>query len=109
MKFKNATAAGLLLIGFGGEALATPPHCVDRPTPPPCCADGQCIANPLTYGVYPTRWRRWPLEYAAPMQPGQLGPSAQQLGEDIENFELPPASEEDRKVAAADCTARGAA
>jgi hypothetical protein len=27
----------------------------------PCAADGTCTTNRLTYGYYPTRWRKWPI------------------------------------------------
>ena len=43
----------------------SPPQGIERPSPPPCCADGQCFASPLTYGYYPTRvggagrWKVW--------------------------------------------------
>jgi hypothetical protein len=96
--FKKATATGLLLIGFGSDVLAAPPACVDRPTPPPCCADGYCYPNPLTFGVYPTRWRRWPVEHLEPSRAGEYGPSGQPLGDDIPNFELPEAKDEDLRA-----------
>lgn len=95
MKFKKATATGLLLVGLGNTSLAAPPP-LDRPTPPPCCADGRCYANPLTFGVYETRWRRWPIESMEPTRGGPTLPIQPQA--DIPSFQAPPAEEEDRKA-----------
>ena len=95
MKFRTATTAGLLMVGFGSASLAIPP-CVERPTPPPCCADGRCMPNPMTFGWYETRWRRWPLEN---VQEPPKGPAGElQLKNEIPRFESPPAEEEDRKA-----------
>ncbi len=96
MTIRNLTATGLLLAGMGSVSLASPPP-LDRPTPPPCCADGRCYPNPLTYGWYETRWRRWPLECMEPIPAGQMGPTSQQPGE-MNTFEPPGANEEDRKA-----------
>ena len=97
MRFKKRTTAGLLLLSLGGSSFAAAPPCPDRPTPPPCCADGRCYPNPLTFGVYETRWRRWPVEVAALGPDGQPGtlPAAT---DDIPRFEAPPAEEEDQKA-----------
>jgi hypothetical protein len=38
------------------------------------------------------------VEYLEPTQAGQYGPSAQPLGDDIPNFELPEAKDEDRRA-----------
>jgi hypothetical protein len=71
---------------------------LDRPTPPPCCADGQCFASPLTYGYYDTRWRRWPLECLAQATPGQVPQLPAPLRQEIAPFVRPPAEQEDRKA-----------
>jgi hypothetical protein len=94
MRFFKSTTAGLLFLSVGGTTLAVPP-CPERPTPPPCCADGRGYSRPETFGVYETRWRPWPIQ--------NLGPSAPQTGEEalknqVPRFEAPPAEEEDRKA-----------
>jgi hypothetical protein len=98
VKITWVVSAGLLL-GSVCECLAAAPP-LDRPTPPPCCADGQAFANPAAFGVFPTRWRRWPLEVVqtAPMQkPSALpGPASRELPP----FERPPIEEEDKKAPA---------
>src|SRR6476661_8363210 len=79
------------------SSLAVPPV-IERPTPPPCCADGQCFASPMTYGYYDTRWRRWPLEslaQASAQKPAALTPALQK---DVAPFVVPPAEQEDRKA-----------
>ena len=94
MKFKIAMTAGLLWVGFGNASLAVPP--LDRPTPPPCSADGRCYSNPSTYGVYETRWRRWPVESIDPNAVEKFNP--RQLQNQVPPFDAPPAEEEDRKA-----------
>lgn len=94
MLLRKATTTGLLLIGLSSPAVAVSP-CVERPTPPPCCADGHCYANPGTWGVYPTRWRRWPMDNLEPIPAGQAIPPQQQ---GVPSFETPPAEEEDRRA-----------
>ena len=74
---------------------AAPPP-LDRPSPPPCCADGLCYPNPLTWGHYPTKWRRWPTDYLEPLPPEALPPAP--LDPDVPAFEAPPAEEEDRRA-----------
>jgi hypothetical protein len=67
-----------------------------RPTPPPCCADGICYPNYTTWGHYGTRWRRWPIEFAAPTRPGVAVPRP--LGPDVPAYVPPPIEEEDRRA-----------
>jgi hypothetical protein len=95
MKFSQYAAAALIVLGFVTMAAAVPP--LDRPTPPPCCADGHCFANSVTYGWYETRWRRWPCECAAPVGGTQVAPTGQPSGE-LPAFDVPPAEEEDRRA-----------
>src|SRR3954462_5718870 len=88
----ESSALCLLLCG---SSLASPP--IERPTPPPCCADGQCLANPFTFGVYATRWRQWPVAaYEAPGA-GAATPAARTLPE-LPPYEAPPPEQEDRKA-----------
>ena len=96
MKLREITATGVMAFGFLGTAAAGPPP-LDRPTPPPCCADGHCFANPVTYGWYETRWRRWPLECPEAPPGTQLTPATQPSGE-LPAYDLPPAEEEDRRA-----------
>jgi hypothetical protein len=70
---------------------------LDRPTPPPCCADGVCYPNPTTWGVYPTRWRRWPGVTDAPLEPSPA-PAPGELGPEVPPYEAPPAEEEERRA-----------
>lgn len=98
MKLRHAIAAGSLLLALGQTALGQGPGCppcIDRPTPPPCCADGRCLANPL-YGYYPTRWRLWPVEPPATSVNQKFNP--EQLQNQVPAFVTPPAEEEDRKA-----------
>jgi len=94
MKLRIASTVGLLFFGIGNTSLAVAP-CPDRPTPPPCCADGRCHPNPLTFGWYETRWRQWPIQ---PFEPGAPQTGEQQLQNEIPRFEAPPAEEEERRA-----------
>jgi hypothetical protein len=67
-----------------------------RPSPPPCCADGVCYPNYMTWGHYATRWRRWPIEFPTPV-PEELRPPAP-LAPDVRAFEPPTAEEEDQRA-----------
>jgi hypothetical protein len=67
-----------------------------RPSPPPCCADGYAYPNPVTWGHYATRWRRWPIEFAGPT-PGVV-PTPRPLGQDVPPYETPIPDEEDRRA-----------
>ena len=80
MSFAKRIAGGLLVVGMGRVVSAEPPPSLDRPSPPPCCADGKCIANPLTYGWYATRWRHWPLECPTEIAGPQTGAGAAVAG-----------------------------
>ncbi len=96
MRLSKTIAAGLLAgSGWVGLAVAAAPP-LDRPSPPPCCADGLCYPNPQTWGWYETRWRRWPTAYLEPVAPGARPPAP--LGPDIRPFEPPTAEEEDRRA-----------
>jgi hypothetical protein len=89
-------AAGVVVALICGSGVAAPP--LDRPTPPPCCADGHAWASPAVYGVFPTRWRRWPLEYAEQAPTVKLAPLPTELKPEVPPFEAPPAEQEDRKA-----------
>jgi hypothetical protein len=94
MKFPKTATAGVLFFGLSNVSSALPP-CPDRPTPPPCCADGHGYSRPETFGVYETRWRPWPIQNLGLGKP-QTG--EQQLQNAVPRFEAPPAEEEDRKA-----------
>jgi hypothetical protein len=90
------------VIGTGALAMcvadcaygAYPP--LDRPTPPPCCADGIGYPNVPTWGWYGTRWRRWPTDLGE----SAVTPAApsEKFGPDIKPFETPAAEDEDRRA-----------
>jgi hypothetical protein len=94
MKFPKTATAGVLFFGLGNVSSALPP-CPDRPTPPPCCADGHGYSRSETFGVYETHWRPWPIQNLGPGKP-QTG--EQQLQNIVPRFESPSAEEEDRKA-----------
>lgn len=97
MKVTRTIATGVFLGWMCQSSLAVPPV-IERPSPPPCCADGQCFASPMTYGYYDTRWRRWPLEslaQASAQKPAALTPTLQK---EVSPFIVPPAEQEDRKA-----------
>jgi hypothetical protein len=95
MKLVKVIGTGAIALCAGDWASAAYPP-LDRPTPPPCCADGVCHAHGLTWGVYQTRWRRWPTEIVqADTTP--LAPS-EKLGPDLKPYEAPPAEEEDQRA-----------
>lgn len=100
MGMAKRIAGSLLVVGMGRVVSAEPPPSLDRPSPPPCCADGKCIANPLTYGVYPTRWRHWPLECPMEVPGAEAGAQAlpSNVQQEIKPYEIPPAEQEDRKA-----------
>ena len=97
MKITLSLAIGVMVCGISrGSVAATPP--LDRPSPPPCCADGKCFANPLTYGWYETRWRRWPLECEPQVPAGTPTPLPAQLQQEVKPFEPVPPKQEDRRA-----------
>jgi hypothetical protein len=97
-QLKTFAAVFVVCLGVSANVFAAPP--LNRPSPPPCCADGQCLANPLTSGYYPTRWRRWPLEYAepVPVPTGAAAPLPEQIKREAPPFERPRAEQEDEKA-----------
>src|SRR4029079_18293179 len=80
------------------SSLAVQPPGIERPSPPPCCADGQCFASPMTYGYYDTRWRRWPLETLAQASAQKPGALMAPVQNDVAPLIVPPAEQEDRKA-----------
>ena len=99
MKITRTVAAGILLAWMCPRALASPP--LDRPSPPPCCADGQCFANPLTYGWYEVRWRRWPMESCmVQVAPGKTARPTVKPIDDVPPFERPDKNKEDSRAPA---------
>jgi hypothetical protein len=54
------------------------------------CPHGACVPNRMTFGYYPTRWRRWPVSEVE-ASPGRGGPQAAPLPETSE----PPPTVED--------------
>jgi hypothetical protein len=83
-----------IVASIGPFAAATLP--LDRPTPPPCCADGICSAHAHTFGYFQTRWRVWPGLSQAPM-PTVKQPTVRQIP-GLPAMEPPKAEEEDRQA-----------
>jgi hypothetical protein len=97
VKVTRTIAAGVFF-GWLCQSSMAAPQCIERPSPPPCCADGQCFASPMTYGYYDTRWRRWPMECLAQAPTGKPTALPSQLKQEVEPFVTPPAKDEDRKA-----------
>lgn len=97
MKVTRTIATGVLLGLISHTALAVAPNGIQRPTPPPCAADGQCLASPTTFGYYDTRWRRWPQETMAKASKAKAA-VATPSQEDVSPFVPPPMEQEDRKA-----------
>ena len=93
MKHARIISLGII-VGIATSAAATVP--LDRPTPPPCCADGVCHAHPGTFGYFQTRWRVWPGVSIAPM-PTVKQPIVREIP-GIEKIEIPTPEEEDRQA-----------
>ena len=95
---KRLTISSCLLACWGGVscAFAATPLPIDRPTPPPCAADGTCYPNKGSFGWYQCRWRKWPGEELQPTPAGvQPTPAEVQKGTDLNPFEAPSAEHED--------------
>jgi hypothetical protein len=79
-------------------ATAATPLPIDRPTPPPCAADGTCYPSEGTWGWYPCKWRQWPGEVLVPTPAGaQPTPAELQKG-GLGPFETPTPEREDTQA-----------
>ncbi len=70
---KNLTVAAAIVLGCCGVVEGGNGHCVASPCNSPYC--GPCIPERVSYGYFPTTWRRWPTEPAEPaagQQPEEL-------------------------------------
>jgi hypothetical protein len=84
-----------MIIGLAvGARLAGARTPLDRPTPPPCCADGVCHAHAQSFGYFQTRWRMWPGIGEAPMPAVQKPTTMQVPG--VPPYEVPPPEKEDQ-------------
>jgi hypothetical protein len=97
VKVTRTIAAGVFL-GWACQGAVAVPPVIDRPTPPPCCADGQVYSRSATFGVYETRWRRWPLDRAERIPGQKITPAPAELQRDVQPFERPPVEQEDRRA-----------
>lgn len=97
MRITSTITQSLLAICTVGAVASAGPPLLDRPSPPPCCADGLCYPNPTTFGWYATRWRRWPTETLEPIPAGAMPPAGLK---DIEPYSPPGKEEEDRRAPA---------
>jgi hypothetical protein len=96
---KRCLFAAVLLAGCFSASLvaAKTPGLIDRPSPPPCAADGMCYPNTKAWGYYPGRWRTWPgATYASDTT--QLQPTPADLGPELRPHETPPAELEDKQA-----------
>lgn len=93
---KRCAFVPLVLLALASTAGAAGPPPLDRPSPPPCCADGLCYPKPNTFGWYETRWRRWPTEYLEPTPAGVKPPAP--AVPDVRTYETPTPEEEDRRA-----------
>lgn len=93
MRFTRMAVCGLITcLAYAGRADAGVP--IDRPSPPPYCADGKCYPKTSTWGYYQGRWRRWPELKAAPTEAEPT--PAELLGPDLPPYEAPSPEYEDR-------------
>jgi hypothetical protein len=79
-------------------ALAASPLPVDRPTPPPCAADGTCYPNAGTWGVYACHWRQWPGEVLVPTPAGKQPTPAEGAPSELKPYETPTPEQEDAQA-----------
>jgi hypothetical protein len=84
----------LVVCGSASWAFSAGPNAIDRPTPPPCAADGTCYPNENTWGWYPCHWRKWPGEELVPTPAGTQPTPAGRPGE-LNPYETPTPEQED--------------
>lgn len=94
MRFLTITVCLLACGVIVAHATAAVPGLIDRPTPPPCAADGTCHPNTSEWGYYPVRWRTWPGVSFETAPAGAPTPE-EQLGPELSPHETPPAELED--------------
>ncbi len=80
-----------------GEANAQVRGLIDRPSPPPCAADGTCYPNTESWGYYQAQWRTWPGVAAEPAT-SKLEPTPADLGPELTPHETPPPELEDKQA-----------
>ena len=96
MKRLTMSCSLLVVLVCAAGAMAGPPVPIDRPTPPPCAADGICYPNTGEWGFYPGRWRRWP---GHELMPTPVEPTpAERLGPDLSPYETPTPEKEDEQA-----------
>jgi hypothetical protein len=96
---KRLTLASCVLasMGVASAANAQIPGLIDRPSPPPCAADGTCYPNTDAWGYYPGRWRTWPGVALEPT-PSTISPTPADLGPELAPHETPPPELEDKQA-----------
>jgi hypothetical protein len=92
--FRQFCAAVTVLALSFVDAFGAGPPSIDRPSPPACCADGLCYPNRATWGVYETRWRRWPTTQLEPTPADTRPPGAP--SPEIPPFERVPVEDEEQ-------------
>lgn len=94
MKCAIAIAASLLFCWTCAVSTAATVT-VDKPSPPPSCADGVCYPKVNTWGYYQRQWRPWP--GAEELEPTPAEPMVRPVP-GIPPYETPPPQEEDRRA-----------
>jgi hypothetical protein len=92
------TGCVLVIFGSASVAAAISPNHIDRPTPPPCAADGTCYPNENTWGWYPCHWRQWPGEVLVPTAAGAQPTPAEGQGGALKPYETPTPEQEDAQA-----------
>ena len=87
----------LAACGCASLAHAQIPGLIDRPSPPPCAADGMCYPNTEAWGYYQGRWRTWPGVGLEPT-PSTAEPPPADLGPELTPHETPPPELEDKQA-----------
>jgi hypothetical protein len=92
------TGCVLAVFGSASVAAAVSPIHIDRPTPPPCAADGTCYPNENTWGWYPCHWRQWPGEVLIPTAAGAQPTPAEGQVAPLKPYETPTPEQEDAQA-----------
>jgi hypothetical protein len=87
---KTAVLASVAMTTLSGPVSLAAPR-----TPDPCVADGVCVPNRPTWGVYTTNWRPWPGERVHPTPTEAATTEEPGAAENLGDVQLPPPGKED--------------